>query len=317
MKHLQNYLKPRFWKSCFIEILYIKIIICFFFASPWPTGFEPTGVLTKSRFRSSGVTEWCWTTSQYSPSKSHPKKSTIIETSSKLSKTQILEELFYWNSLQKNHHLLSVLLHLDQPGLSPPLFLQKAGSGVVVLQNGVGQIHNIVHPNPTQNTHNLWNIFKIQFLPRFWKSCFIQILHIRIIISVCFASPWPTGFEPTGVLTKSRFRSSGVTECCWTNSQYSPSKSHPKNLQSLKHLQKLSETQILEELFYSNSSHKNHHLLFFFLHLDQPGLSPPEFLQKAGSGVVVLQNGVGQIHNVVHPNPTQKTHNHWNIFKII
>ena len=177
--------------------------------------------------------------------------------------SQILEELFHSNSLHKNHHLLFVLLHLDQPGLSPPEFLQKAGSGVVVLQNGVGQIHTIVHPNPTQNTHNLWNIFKIQFLPRFWKSCFIQILHIRIIISACFASPWPTGFEPTGVLTKSRFRSSGVTEWCWTNSQYSPSKSHPKNLQSLKHLQKLSETQILEELFYSNSSHKNHHFCLF------------------------------------------------------
>ena len=160
-------------------------MICCFFASPWPTGFEPTGVLTKSRFRSSGVTEWCWTNSQCSPSKSHPKYPQSLKHLQKLSETQILEELFYSNSSHKNHHLLFFLLHLDQPGLSPPEFLQKAGSGVVVLQNGVGQIHNVVHPNPTQNTHNLWNIFKIQFVPRFWKSCFIQILYINIIIC-CF-----------------------------------------------------------------------------------------------------------------------------------
>ena len=123
----------------------------------------------------------------------------------------------------------------------------------MVLQNVVGQIHNIVHPNPTQKIFNLWNIFKNYLKPRFWKSCFIQILHIRIMIFVCFASPWPTGFEPTGVLTKSRFRSSGVTEWCWTNSQCSPSKSHPKNTTIIetfsKNISKWFQTQILEEFF--------------------------------------------------------------------
>ena len=160
-------------------------MICCFFASPWPTGFEPTGVLTKSRFRSSGVTELCWTNSQCSPSKSHPKYPQSLKHLQKLSETQILEELFYSNSSHKNHHLLFFLLHLDQPGLSPPEFLQKAGSGVVVWQNGVGQIHNVVRPNPTQHTHNPWNIFKIQFSSQIWKSCFIQILYTNIIIC-CF-----------------------------------------------------------------------------------------------------------------------------------
>ena len=212
-------------------------MICCFFASPWPTGFEPTGVLTKSRFRSSGVTELCWTNSQCSPSKSHPKYPQSLKHLQKLSETQILEELFYSNSSHKNHHLLFFLLHLDQPGLSPPEFLQKAGSGVVVWQNGVGQIHNVVRPNPTQHTHNPWNIFKIQFLPKFGRVVLFKF------------------FTQTSLF------------------------------------------------------------VVFLLHLDQPGLSPPEFLQKPGSGVVVLQNGVGQIHSIVHPNPTQNTHNSWNIFK--
>ena len=184
----------------------------------------------------------------------------------KLSETQILEELFHSNSLHKNHHLLFVLLHLDQPGLSPPEFLQKAGSGVVVLQNGVGQIHNIVHPNPTQKIFNHWNIFKNYLKPRFWKSCFIQIFYIRIIISVCFASPWPTGFEPTGVLTKSRFRSSGVTEWCWTNSQCSPSKSHPKNTTIIETSSKKYFKMISNPCFgrvFSTPLPKHHHLLFF------------------------------------------------------
>ena len=101
---------------------------------------------------------------------------------------------------------------------------------------------------------------------------------------------------------------------CWTNSQCSPSKSHPKNPQWLKHLKKTFLTprfwkSCFIQILYIKS------WFVFLLHLDQPGLSPPEFLQKAGSGVVVLQNGVGQIHNVVHPNPTQNTHNHWNILK--
>ena len=179
-------------------------MICFF-ASPWPTGFEPTGVLTKSRFRSSGVTEWCWTNSQCSPSKSHPKYPQSLKHLQKLSETQILEELFHSNSSHKNHHLLFFLLHLG-----------------------------------------------------------------------------PTGFEPTGVLTKSRFRSSGVTEWCWTNSQCSPSKSHPKYPQSLKHLQKLiSETQILEELFYSNSSHKTSSFVVFFASPWPTGFEPTGVLTKS------------------------------------
>ena len=115
------------------------------------------------------------------------------------------------------------------------------------------------HPTYPQSLKHLQN----QFLPKFGRVVLFKFFTQTSLFVVFFASPWPTGFEPTGVLTKSRFRSSGVTELCWTNSQCSPSKSHPKYPQSLKHLQKLSETQILEELFYSNSSHKNHHLLFF------------------------------------------------------
>ena len=112
----------------------------------------------------------------------------------------------------------------------------------MVLRNGVGQIHNVVHPDPTQKILNDWNIFKTVL-----------------------------------------------------------------------------KTQILEEPFYSNSLHKkiwiSSFVVFVLLHLDQLGLDPLEFLQKAGSGVVVLQNGVGQMHNVFHPNPTQRILNDWNIFK--
>ena len=108
----------------------------------------------------------------------------------------------------------------------------------MVLQNGVGQIHNVVHPNPTQKSHNHWNIFKQLF-----------------------------------------------------------------------------KTQILQELFFFLSVlHKNHHLFFCFTLTDR-FWTHWKFLQKAGSGVVVLQNGVGQIHNVVHPNHAQKILNDWNTFK--
>ena len=155
LKHLQKNISKWFQTHVleeFFQLLYLNIITCCFFASPWPTGFGPTGVLTKSRFRSSGATEWCWTNSQCSPSKSHPK-------------------------------------------------------------------------NP-QSLKHLQNYLK----PRFWKSCFIEILCIKIIICCFFCFTLTNGgWTHTGVLTKCRFRSSGVTEWRWTNSQCSPSKSHPKD----------------------------------------------------------------------------------------
>ena len=48
----------------------------------------------------------------------------------------------------------------------------------MVLQNGVGQIHNVVHPDPTQKILNDRNIFKKLFKTQIWKSRFIQILYI-------------------------------------------------------------------------------------------------------------------------------------------
>ena len=106
----------------------------------------------------------------------------------------------------------------------------------MVLQNGVGQIHNVVQPNPTQAT--IIETSSNNYLkPRFCKSCFfLSVLH------------------------------------------------------------------------------KNHHLFFCFTLTDRVW-THWKFLQKAGSGVVVLQNGVGQIHNVVHPNHAQKILNDWNTFK--
>ena len=201
------------------------IFVCF--ASPWPTGFEPTGVLTKSRFRSSGVTELCWTNSQCSPSKSHPKYPQSLKHLQKLSETQILEELFYSNSSHKNHHLLFFASPWPT-GFEPTGVLTKSrfrSSGVTEWCWTNSQCSpSKSHPTYPQSLKHLQNPISSQI----WKSCFIQILYTNIIICCFFASPWPTGFEPTGVLTKTRFRSSGVTEWCWTNSQYSPSKSHPK-----------------------------------------------------------------------------------------
>ena len=185
----------------------------------------------------------------------------------------------------------------------------------MVVQNGVGQIHNVVHPNPTQKSHNHWNIFKKLFQTQISQELFFfSVLHKNHHLFFWLHLDRP-GLDPLKVLTKSRFRSSGVTEWCWTNSQCSPSKSHPKKSTIIE----TSSKNYLKPRFCKSCFFWVFYIkiiiCFFGFTLTDRVWTHWKFLQKAGSGEVVLQNGVGQIHNVVHPNHAQKIPNDWNTFK--